>query len=94
MIWLGLSDLCCTGTWRGWGRVCVCELSRLVCGFSIQYPGLPVPGETDTPQKQGLRSPFRDFIFGNLCASEIGCGLEHDFSSMIPNLIGQDQIDC
>ena len=49
---------------------------KLYCGLSDQYPGLPVPGGTDSLLGQSLRSPFRGSMLGYLCVGEKGRALE------------------
>ena len=46
-------------------------VSKLKCRFLDWYPGPPVPGGTDAPQRQRLRGYFRGSILGNLCGGVV-----------------------
>ena len=54
------------------GEACMWQISELNCRLLSRYPGLPVPGGTDAPHKQRLRSYFRGSILGDFCGGVIG----------------------
>ena len=67
-----------------------CECVALKCSFSSRYPDYSVRRDRFILGQKSSCS-FRGSLLGNICGGVIGHAIVCDFSSMIQNLIRQEQ---